>query len=196
MPLKKVIFIDRDGVINRDSPDYIKSWEEFEFLPGSLEALAALTQAGHALILITNQSIIGRGMVPLTVLEDMLRRMRSAVEDAGGRIFDVFFCPHRPDEGCDCRKPEPGLIFQAKERHGIDLTRTVMIGDNAKDILCGCNAGCGATILVRTGSGLKAAKTLADRRIEPTAVVDDLNAAAQLILADGLAFVDDTGQHA
>ncbi len=191
MTLKNVIFIDRDGVINRDSPDYIKSWEEFEFLPGSIEALAALTQAGYSLILITNQSMIGRGMVPLAVLEEMHRRMRAAVEEAGGRIFDIFFCPHRPDEGCDCRKPEPGLIFQAKERHGIDLPRTVMIGDNAKDVECGCNAGCGATILVRTGSGVEAAKALAERQIEPTAVVDDLNAAAQLILAGELRPADD-----
>lgn len=186
MTLKNVIFLDRDGVINYDSPDYIKSWEEYEFLPGSLEAMAALTQAGYVLILITNQSIIGRKMVPLTVLEDIHGRMGQAVEAAGGRIFDIFYCPHRPDAYCDCRKPEPGLIFQAKEKHGIDLLRTVMIGDNVKDVSCGRNAGCGATILVRSGSGREAEKELAQQKILPSAVTDDLNSAAQLILSGQL----------
>lgn len=188
MTLQNVVFLDRDGVLNYDSPDYIKSWEEYEFLPGSLEAMAALTRAGYKLILITNQSVIGRGMVPLPVLEDMHRRLRQAVETAGGEIFDIFYCPHRPDEGCDCRKPEPGMIFQAKEHHGIDLHRTVMIGDNIKDVACGRNAGCGATILVRTGSGRKAEKDLAQEQIHPTAVADDLKSAADLILSGRITF--------
>ena len=183
MTLQNVIFLDRDGVINYDSPDYIKSWEEYEFLPGSLEALAALTRAGYHLVVITNQSIIGRGMVPLPVLEDMFGRMGLAVEAAGGKIFDIFYCPHHPDEQCDCRKPEPGMIFQAKATHGIDLPRTVMIGDNIKDVVCGQNAGCGATILVRTGSGRLAEKELAAKQVSPTLVVDDLAAAADVILA-------------
>jgi D-glycero-D-manno-heptose 1,7-bisphosphate phosphatase len=171
--LEKVIFLDRDGVINYDSPDYIKSWEEYRFLPGSLEALAALTAAGHALILITNQSIIGRGMVPLQVLEDMHQRMRQAVAEAGGRIFDIFYCPHRPEEACDCRKPAPGMIVQAASQHHIDPAAAIMIGDNAKDIACGRNAGC----------GLKAEKELALKGIQPTAVADDLANAAEMILS-------------
>ncbi len=183
MTLQNVIFLDRDGVINHDSPDYIKSWEEFEFLPGALEAMAALTRAGYHLIVITNQSVIGRGMVPPEVLEDMFGRMRRAVTAAGGKIFDIFFCPHRPDENCDCRKPEPGLIFQAKTRYGIDLPAAVMIGDNIKDVLCGQNAGCGATVLVRTGSGALAEQELATRQVTPTLIVDDLAAAADTILS-------------
>ncbi|MGD9368034.1 MAG: D-glycero-beta-D-manno-heptose 1,7-bisphosphate 7-phosphatase [Desulfobacteraceae bacterium] len=188
MTLQNVIFLDRDGVINRDSPEYVKCWEEYEFLPGSLEAMAKLSRADYTLILITNQSIIGRGMVPPEVLEDIHRRMRRAIEAAGGEILDIFYCPHRPDEDCDCRKPEPGLIFQAKERHGIDLPRTVMIGDNVKDVACGHNAGCGATILVRTGSGQEAEKALAREQIQPSAVADDLNAAAGLILSGQISF--------
>ena len=162
MTLGKVIFLDRDGVINHDSPDYIKSWAEYEFLPGSLEALASLSEAGYTLIVITNQSIIGRGMVPLEVLQDIHQRMRQAVAEAGGRIYDILYCPHRPDEHCDCRKPEPGLILQAQARHRIDLSEAIMIGDNAKDVECGRRAGCGATILVRTGSGPQAEKELAN----------------------------------
>lgn len=186
-PPNNVIFLDRDGVINVDSINYVKSWEEFEFIPGSLEATAKLTMAGYRLIVITNQSMIGRGMVPLDVLEDMHRQMCQAVAHTGGKIVDIFFCPHHPDEGCDCRKPEPGLIFQAKQRHGIDLLQSVMIGDNMKDVLCGQNAGCGATILVRTGCGIQAQKELEAQNIQATAIADDLNSAAELILSGQIA---------
>jgi D-glycero-D-manno-heptose 1,7-bisphosphate phosphatase len=180
--LKKVVFLDRDGVINRDSPDYIKTWDEFQFLPGSLEALRLLSQAGFRLIIITNQSIIGRGMVPLGVLEETHRKLKTAVADAGGDILDIFFCPHRPDEGCDCRKPAPGLIQQACRRYGIDPADSVMIGDSTKDMLCGRNAGCGTTILVRTGNGLRAEKELAELEIRPDMVAADLLDAARYLL--------------
>jgi D-glycero-D-manno-heptose 1,7-bisphosphate phosphatase len=183
MTLKNVIFLDRDGVINYDSSNYIKCWKEYAFLPGSKAAIADLTQAGYTLILITNQSIIGREMVLPAVLDDIHRRMGQAVADAGGRIIDIFYCPHHPNDHCDCRKPEPGLIFQAKEKHGIDLPQTIMIGDNAKDVLCGQNAGCGATILVRTGNGREAEQALAKMQIAPTTVTDDLGSAAQLLLS-------------
>lgn len=178
---KKVIFLDRDGTINRDSPDYIKSWDEFEFLPGSLKALAALTRAGYKLILITNQSAVGRGMVSLQTLNHTHSRLRAAVEAAGGRIESIFFCPHRPEDHCECRKPEPGLIRRACERYRIDPADTIMIGDSAKDILCGRNAGCGATILVRTGNGREAEKALAGQNAPPDAVADDLLRAVEII---------------
>lgn len=183
---EKVIFLDRDGVINRDSSDYIKSWAEYEFLPRSLDALKELTGAGFTLIVITNQSIINRGMVLPEVLADTHRRMSAAVEAAGGRIDDIFFCAHRPDENCDCRKPKPGLILQAQRRHDIDLGTSVMIGDSAKDILCGRNAGCGSTILVKTGNGRTAEKELSARQVRPDAIADDLRQAAQLILSGHL----------
>ena len=180
--LKKVVFLDRDGVINRDSPDYIKNWNEFEFLPGSLEALRLLSQAGFHLIVITNQSMIGRGMVPLKLLEETHRKLKDAVAATGGDIFDIFFCPHRPDEACDCRKPSPDLIQQACRRYGIDPADSVMIGDSAKDVLCGRNAGCGTTILVRTGNGIRAEKELADLKLRPDLVVADLLDAARYLL--------------
>lgn len=180
--MEKVIFLDRDGVINRDSPDYIKRWEEFDFLPGSLEAIRRLTIEGFRLILITNQSVINRGMVPPATLDEIHHRLRKAVAAAGGRIEAIFYCPHRPDEQCDCRKPAPGLIFQARQRYGIDLARTAMIGDSAKDILSGRNAGCGVTILVRTGNGPAAEEELAAVGFRADAVVDDLPAAVRLLL--------------
>ena len=185
--MEKVIFLDRDGVINYDSPDYVKSWNEFRFMPGSLEALAALTVAGYTLILITNQAGVGRGIIPAAVLEDMHRRLLQAVAEQGGRIFAIFHCPHHPDDNCDCRKPEPGMILQAAAQHHIDTAGTIMIGDNAKDIACGLRAGCGATILVRTGNGPEAQKALAEQGIQPTAVADDLLEAANMILSGAVA---------
>lgn len=184
MKLEKVVFLDRDGVINHDSPDYIKSWDEFEYLPGSLEAIRLLTQYGYHIILITNQSIINRGMVPQRVLDHTHAQLRRSVAAAGGRIHDIFFCPHRPDENCSCRKPKPGLILRAAERYDIDPARTVMVGDSAKDILCGRKAGCGDTILVMTGNGAAAKAELAGQGVQPDHVVNDLLDAACVILSD------------
>lgn len=183
MLLKKVVFLDRDGVINRDSSDYIKCWEEFIFLPNSLEALKILTLKGFTLIVITNQSIINRKWVLPEVLEDMHRRLKSTVASHGGRITDIFFCPHTPDQGCSCRKPKPGLIEQACEKYVIDLSDAIMVGDSAKDILCAMAAGCGRTILVQTGNGMEAKDALALGNVYPTVVVADLLEAARWIIS-------------
>jgi len=176
------IFLDRDGVINEDSPDYIKCWADFHFIPGSLDAVARLTRSGCSVIVITNQSAINRRWVSLAELERMHRRLRQAVLDSGGRITDIFYCPHRPDEGCGCRKPKPGLIFAARDRYGLDLSRAVMVGDSAKDILAGQAAGCGRTILVQTGNGMTAIKDLEETGQCPDHVAADLERAVQWIL--------------
>ncbi len=181
--LRQVVFLDRDGVINQDSPDYIRCWEAFVFLPNSLEALHLLTLKGFTLIVITNQSMIGRKWVRPEVLVHMHQRMKSEVASHGGRITDIFFCPHTPEEGCMCRKPRPGLIAQACQKHAIDLSDAVMVGDSAKDILCGKAAGCGRTILVQTGNGLAAQEALAHDNVYPTAVVADLLEAARWIIS-------------
>jgi len=185
--LKQVVFLDRDGVINRDSSDYIKCWEEFIFLPNSLEALKILTRKGCTLIVITNQSIIHRKWVSPEVLEDMHLRMKSAVASHGGRITDIFFCPHTPEQGCSCRKPKPGLIQQACQKYTIDLADAIMVGDSAKDILCGKAAGCGRTILVQAANdppgGIKAQDGLALDNVYPTVVVADLLEAARWIIS-------------
>lgn len=178
-----MVFLDRDGVINRDSPDYIKNWEEFAFLPGSLEAIRLLTENGRVLIVITNQSVIGRKWVSPETLEDMHRRMTAEAASRGGLITDVFYCPHLPDEDCDCRKPKPGLIRQACRKYDIDLSSAVMVGDSAKDILCGMAAGCGRTVLVRTGNGSAALETLRREDVLPTAVAADLLDAARWIIS-------------
>lgn len=177
--------MDRDGVINQDSPDYIKNWDEFRFIPGSIEALKLLTTKGFIPIVITNQSMISRGLASSESLEYMHTMMRTAIRAGGGDIRDIFFCPHRPDEGCGCRKPKPGLIDQARQEYQIDLADACMIGDSAKDIECGRNAGCGRTILVRTGNGIIAEKELAGKGIFPDIMARNLYEAARWIVGSG-----------
>lgn len=147
----ETVFLDRDGVINRDSAAYIKSWHEFDFLPGSLDAIRDLTASGFNILVVTNQSAVGRGLISSETLAGIHRNMRSAIRRHGGRIRDVFFCPHAPGAGCDCRKPRPGLIRQAQQRYGVDLAAAVMIGDSARDIACARRAGCALAVRVKSG---------------------------------------------
>ncbi|RUA02044.1 MAG: D-glycero-beta-D-manno-heptose-1,7-bisphosphate 7-phosphatase [Deltaproteobacteria bacterium] len=178
----RVIFLDRDGVINHDSPDYIKGLDEFHLLPRSLEALALLSRKGWTVIIITNQSAIGRGLISLPGLNRIHTHLKKTVADHGGNIADIFFCPHLPEEDCLCRKPKPEMIRQAAEKFGIVLNRAVMVGDRATDILCGQNAGCGRTVLVRTGAGHLTEKQLASTDENPTRIADDLYDAVKWIV--------------
>jgi histidinol-phosphate phosphatase family protein len=179
---RNVVFTDRDGVINRNLPDSIKRPEEFAFLPGSCEALHRLTEKGFDVIVITNQSALGRGVMTLETLEDIHRRMLAAVDAAGGRILDLFVCPHRPDDGCRCRKPEPGLLLAAQRKHRIDFSSAIMIGDSATDIECARNAGVGTALLVRTGNGAEASAALTARGCLPDFIADDLHQAGEWII--------------
>lgn len=189
--LENVVFLDRDGVINLDHSDYIKSWSEFKFIPRSIQAIKVMTLAGFHAIVITNQSVINRNMVSETGLEYILTMMKNEVRAGGGLINDIFFCPHIPEDNCDCRKPKPGLILQAKKKYNIDLADAVMIGDSAKDIECARNAGCGAAVLVKTGNGVKAEKTLAEKKIYPDYIASDLFEAVQWMVDIKLTKVND-----
>ena len=177
----QAVFLDRDGVINRDSPGYITSWSEFDFLPGSLAAIAALTVAEIPVIVVTNQSAVARGLMTAETLADMHRRLSRVVTRNAGRIQAILHCPHHPDDHCGCRKPKPGMILQAQARYGLDLQQTIMIGDRASDIACGHAAGCGGTILVRSGPE-DARPELARQGIWPDWIASDLAAAVQTIL--------------
>ena len=178
----QAVFLDRDGVINRDSPDYIKGWHEFVFLPKSLDAMVRLAEAGLPVIVVTNQSAIFRRLITEEILADMHRRMRAAVAEAGGRIFDIRHCPHGPGQGCGCRKPAPGMLLWAAADHGIDLAASVMVGDSAKDILCARNAGCGRSILVESGNFASARTELAQKGVDPDHVAPDLHGAVDWII--------------
>lgn len=180
--LENVVFLDRDGVINLDSSDYIKSWSEFKFIPRSIEAIKELALKEFNVIVITNQSVINRNMVSGKGLEHIHASMKNEVKSGGGLIKDIFFCPHIPEDSCDCRKPKPGLIYQAQKAYSIDLKDAVMVGDSAKDIECARNAGCGIAVLVKTGNGAEAEKTLAEKKIYPDHIAQDLYEAVQWII--------------
>ncbi len=182
---KRVVFLDRDGVINQDSPDYIKTPEEFNFLPGSAEGISKLSKKGYDVIIITNQSVINRKMVTGKVLDEIFSKMKNGVIAEGGEINDIFFCPHTPDDKCTCRKPAPGLILNAQKKYGIDLKSSVMVGDSAKDIEAARNAGCGLAVLVKTGNGIKAESALKEKNIIPDYIAEDLFDAVNWIIMQG-----------
>lgn len=155
----RLLILDRDGVINQDSPDFIKGPQEWLPLPGSLRALGTATHAGFRISIVSNQSGLARGLFKIEDLHRVHRRLVHEADLYGGVIDAFFFCPHGPREGCDCRKPRPGLVRAAAARSGLGLQEAVMIGDRASDIEAARAAGVRA-ILVRTGHGNEAAETL------------------------------------
>ena len=176
----QAIFLDRDGVINRERADYVKAWDEFEFLPAVLPALRTLARLDVPILVISNQSAIGRGLVSQATVEAIHQRARRLIEQAGGRVDGFFVCPHRPDEGCDCRKPKPGLLLQAAAAFAVDLAEAVFIGDARSDYQAALAAGC-RPLLVRSGRQGAQLATLFGADVA-TPVVDDLAAAVDHLL--------------
>ena len=175
----KLVILDRDGVINEDSSDFIKSPAEWHPLPGSLDAIARLTRAGYAIVVATNQSGVGRGLLDETTLRSIHDKLRNAVNKAGGRLTDIVYCPHRPDEACTCRKPQPGLFRQVAERYDVKLAGVPVIGDSARDLDAARAVGA-RPILVLTGKGRATLSTVSPTGVE---VYPDLAAVAtQLVL--------------
>jgi D-glycero-D-manno-heptose 1,7-bisphosphate phosphatase len=183
MAAAMTIFLDRDGVINRNRPNYIKHWDEFQFLPGARGALAALTRAGHRLFVITNQACVGKGVAASANIEEIHQRMVAEIARGGGRIEAVFWCPHRPDAGCGCRKPAPGLVLRAWEEYGADLSNAIFVGDSASDVQTATAVGIPA-ILVLSGLGLRTAHQLAAAGPPPCRLALNLAHAARLVLDD------------
>jgi D-glycero-D-manno-heptose 1,7-bisphosphate phosphatase len=175
----KLIILDRDGVINIDSALYIKSPAEWKALPGSLEAIARLNQAGYKVVIATNQSGIGRGLFDMDTLNAMHEKMHKGLAALGGRVDAIFYCPHTADENCDCRKPKPGMFERIAKLYNLDLTGVPAIGDSLRDLQAASALGC-APILVRTGKG---EKTEADGNLPAGTVVRaDLAAAVDALL--------------
>lgn len=148
------IILDRDGVVNYDSDAYIKSPDEWHPIPGSLEAIAALNQAGFKVLIATNQSGIARGLYDEAMLYRIHAKFLSALQVVGGEITEIFFCPHHPDDDCLCRKPKPGLLHQIQKKYELNLSETFFIGDSYTDIEAASHAGA-RPILVLTGNGSK-----------------------------------------
>lgn len=158
--MARLILLDRDGVINVDSPDFIKDAGEWEPIPGALEAIARLKQAGFLVGVCSNQSGVGRGLISEQGLARVHDKLHRSLEAAGGAVDDLRWCPHRPEDDCSCRKPRPGLLLDAMAALGATSGETIFVGDSVRDVEAAHAAGCAAG-LVRTGNG---------RAIEPLAV--------------------------
>src|ERR1700730_7577505 len=150
----KLIVLDRDGVINRDSDQFIKSPEEWRPIPGSLEAIARLNHAGFRVVVATNQSGIGRGLFDMATLNAIHEKMHKALAQVGGRVDALFYCPHTADSACQCRKPKPGMLVEIGQRFGIDLTGVPCVGDSVRDLQCAAEVDA-QPILVLSGKGEK-----------------------------------------
>ena len=152
---KKVVFLDRDGVINKKAAkaDYVKKWEEFEFLPGAIEGVKLLNEKGYQVFIATNQPGIARGIMTKKDLEVIHQKMEQILEKQGAKLAGIYCCIHGWDEGCECRKPKSGLLFQAARENNLDLTKTIFIGDDERDIQAGETAGC-KTILINKNKNL------------------------------------------
>ena len=176
------VLLDRDGVINEDRPDYVRRWEEFRFLPRSLSALAALGRLGLRLAVVTNQSAVGRGLLAPDTLDEIHRRMLAHCARSGAAIQGVFACPHAPWDGCRCRKPRPGLLFEAMAALGEPPERCVVIGDSHEDLRAAEAAGV-SFVLVRTGRGEETLRHSDCRTRPPLFVARDLWEACQALSA-------------
>jgi D-glycero-D-manno-heptose 1,7-bisphosphate phosphatase len=176
------VLVDRDGVINADSTAYIKSAAEWHPLPGSLEAIAELTAAGRAVVVVSNQAGIGRGLFSAAALDEINGAMITAVRSAGGELSGIFYCPHRPEDACDCRKPKPGLLRRVERELGLAVAEAPFIGDKISDIEA-ARAANARPVLVRTGYGESTERLPAAQDV-PT--FDDLKAAADAIVSGRL----------
>lgn len=175
----KLIVLDRDGVINFDSDQFIKSPDEWKPIPGSLEAIARLNESGWRVVVASNQSGVGRGLFDMDTLNAINEKMTKTLAQVGGRLDAIFFCPHAADSTCDCRKPKPGMFQQIAERFNVDLAGVPTVGDSLRDLIAGRTMGC-TPYLVLTGKG---SKTAVDPELPVgTKVFPDLAAVANHLL--------------
>ncbi|MBT8108795.1 MAG: D-glycero-beta-D-manno-heptose 1,7-bisphosphate 7-phosphatase [Gammaproteobacteria bacterium] len=173
----KLVILDRDGVINEDSREFVKNTAEFEPIPGSIDAIAALGRAGYTVAVASNQSGLARGLFDRRALRAMHRKLRRLVAAAGGRVDRIVVCPHGPDDDCRCRKPRPGLLLRLARHYDMALDGVPVIGDSLRDLEAAAAAGA-RPILVRTGNGRKTARHL-PAALQQVPVFDDLAAAAR-----------------
>ncbi len=173
-----VLFLDRDGVINENRANHVTTWAKFRLLPGALEAMALLTRHGFRIFVVTNQACINRGLVERTTVDAIHLRLTQIAREHGARIEDVRLCPHRPDEGCDCRKPRPGMLLDLAHTYGFDPGCATIIGDALSDLAAGRAVGC-AAVLVRSGRGEQQAALLGQSAPQPDYIAADLLDAAR-----------------
>lgn len=182
----KLVILGRDGTLNRYRDDHVKAPEELDPLPGAMEAVARLNHAGWHTVLATNQAGIGRGLLDMASLNAVHIRLNQLLAEKGGRLDAAFFCPHTPEEGCDCRKPLPGLVKQIGERFDVELSAVHMVGASLTDLLTAQNAGCMPHLVLTGPFGNLGAEELAKLLVQvPTARVhDDLGSFAETLIQE------------
>ena len=180
--MSKLVILDRDGVINEDADDFVKSVQEWLPIPGSIDAIARLCSHGFIVAVATNQSGIGRGLFTVDTLDAMHENLCELVQEAGGTIATIAYCPHKPEDLCDCRKPQSGLFDEIADTLGMDLAGAWVIGDSLRDLQAGLARGC-LPVLVRTGKGLSTERMLD----EDPSILEDNPDLAQLMVCEDLA---------
>jgi D-glycero-D-manno-heptose 1,7-bisphosphate phosphatase len=171
------IFLDRDGVINENCPHYVRTWEDVSFIPQAITALRVMAPLPYKIIVVTNQSAVGRGILTLDEAESLNRQIQVEVQAQGGRIDALFLCPHAPHDDCPCRKPKPGMLLQAAQRYHLDLARSIMVGDALSDVMAGRAAGVRAAALVLTGRGREQVKLESAAALHPFPIYPTLSEA-------------------
>ncbi len=182
--MTKLVILDRDGVINEDSDSYVKTADEWIPLAGSIEAIARLYKAGYTIVVATNQSGIGRGLFDLDELEAMHSKLSDLLLDAGAELSGIFYCPHKPGDNCNCRKPAPGLLDAIAEEFNLSLAGVPIVGDSLRDLQAGLTHQC-TPILVRTGKGATTEAKLPEQdelALRQAQVFDDLSQAVDYLL--------------
>lgn len=175
------VFLDRDGVIIENRADYVRDWSQVVLLPDAIRALSKFRNAKYKIVLVTNQSAVGRGLISLQTAEEINHRLARTVEENGGRIDAIYMCPHAPENRCDCRKPRSGLFLQAAHDLSLDLASSWMIGDAWSDLLAGQNANLRGVILVKTGRGMDQLQQPRPENLRDYLVSDDLSSALDSI---------------
>ncbi len=184
--MQPAIFLDRDGVLIENKPDYVRDWSEVHIFPKVLGALTLPRAKNYKIVIVTNQSGIGRNLIPLGTAQGINQKLVQVIQENGAQIDGVYMCPHRPEEHCDCRKPRPGLILQAASELEIDLQRSWMVGDAWSDLLAGKAAGIPGGIILRTGRGTEQLLQRSPEGMDDYLVFDDLSDAL-----DGIFRIDD-----
>ena len=184
--MKPALFLDRDGVIIENRSNYVRSWSDVPIYPQAIESLIKVKLTGYKIIIITNQSAVGRGLISPETAQEINMQLIEEIQSAGGRIDGLFMCPHAPHDNCACRKPQPGLILESAESLYLDLSRSILVGDALSDIMAGQSAGVGKNVLVRTGRGNAQSATPLAAQIPTFLIYDTLaDALSELIPLPG-----------
>ena len=179
------IFLDRDGVIIENRTDYVQDWSQVSVFPDAIRALSNSKLKNHKIVIVTNQSAVGRGIISLDTAVDINQRLVQLIHDQGSKVDGVYLCPHGPNDGCDCRKPKPGLLLVAAKELSLDLKRSWMVGDAWSDVEAGQAAGVKGTIMLRTGRGADQLTLPRPANVREFLVCNDLPEALETILAYG-----------